>query len=81
MSTITKSKPSKVPVTMRRPPTIVGEARIVIRDVAWEIYDKLSDAVSEEQHVRMTYDGKDLEITSSTKACESPRSGGLMGKR
>jgi Uma2 family endonuclease len=65
MSTMTRSKPSKPPVRVRRAPPIVGEARIVIRGVDWEIYDKLSDAVSEGQHVRMAYDGKDLEIMTT----------------
>jgi Uma2 family endonuclease len=33
--------------------------------VGWEIYDCLSDAVSEGQHVRLAYDGKDLEIMTT----------------
>ncbi len=65
MSTMTKSKPTKSPVRTRRLPAIVGERRIVIRGVDWEIYDKLSDAVVEGQHVRMAYDGKDLEIMTT----------------
>ena len=44
---------------------MVGEARIVIRGVDWEVYDKLSDAVGEGQHVRMAYDGRDLEIMTT----------------
>ena len=39
-----------------------GETRIAIRGVGWEVYDILSDAVGEGSHVRMAYDGKDLEI-------------------
>jgi Uma2 family endonuclease len=34
----------------------------VIRDVSWELYDLLSDAIDEKQHVYLAYDGKDLEI-------------------
>jgi Uma2 family endonuclease len=62
MSTIAKPKPSRLPSRSRQQPIHDGETRIVIRGVDWEIYDKLSDAVGEGQHVRLTYDGKDLEI-------------------
>jgi Uma2 family endonuclease len=67
MSTMTKSKPSKPPVRAWIPPAIVGEARIAIRGVDWEIYDKLSDAVGEGQHIRMAYDGRDLEIMTTSR--------------
>ncbi len=40
----------------------VGEQRIAIRDIPWELYDRLSDAVGENGDVRLAYDGKDLEI-------------------
>jgi Uma2 family endonuclease len=70
MSTMTRSKPSKQPVKIRRAPPIFEEARIVIRGVDWEIYDKLSDAVGEGQHVRMAYDGKDLEILTTNRIHE-----------
>ena len=46
----------------RRPVAIPLEQRIAIRDVSWELYDRLSDAVGERQHVYLAYDGKDLEI-------------------
>jgi Uma2 family endonuclease len=70
MSTIAKPKPSRSPVRVRRAPRIDGERRIVIRGVDWEIYDKLSDAVGEGQHVRMAYDGKDLEIMTTSRVHE-----------
>jgi Uma2 family endonuclease len=41
---------------------VPGEARIVIRGVGWDLYDRLSDAISEGQHVYLAYDGEDLEI-------------------
>jgi hypothetical protein len=34
--------------------------------VEWEIYDRLSDAVGEGSQVRMIYDGKDLEIMTTS---------------
>ena len=65
MSTVTRSKPSSLPADLRVPPPLVRERRIVIRGVDWEIYDRLFDAVGEGQHVRLAYDGKDLEIMTT----------------
>ena len=42
--------------------TIPDEERGVMRDVSWEFYDRLSDAIGEQSHIRVAYDGKDLEI-------------------
>jgi Uma2 family endonuclease len=42
-----------------------GDQRIVLRGVGWHIYDCLSDAIGEGQHVRLAYDGKDLEIMTT----------------
>ena len=39
-----------------------GDQKIVIRGVGWDVYDCLSEAIGEDQHVRLTYDGEDLEI-------------------
>jgi len=39
-----------------------GDQRIVIRGVGWHVYDCLSEAIGEGQHVRLAYDGEDLEI-------------------
>src|SRR5689334_16063483 len=50
-----------------------GDQRIAIRDVSWEIYDLLSDAVGERQHVFLAYDGKDLEIMTKGKDHEDYR--------
>jgi len=65
MSTITSTPPSVA--TFRRLPAsdaavIPGERRIAIRNIPWDIYDRLSDAIGEGQNVRLAYDGKDLEI-------------------
>jgi Uma2 family endonuclease len=47
-----------------------AETRIVFRGVGWEIYDALSDAMGEGSHVRMAYDGKDLEIMTISRLHE-----------
>ena len=39
-----------------------GEQRIVIRDLNWDLYDRLSDAIGDRQHIYLAYDGKDLEL-------------------
>jgi len=67
MATVTK--PAKVlprPSTRNRiPAAIAGEQRIVIRGVSWDLYDRLSDAVGEGQHVYVAFDGKDLELMTT----------------
>ena len=42
-----------------------GDQRIVIRGVGWHVYDCLSEAIGEGQHVRLAYDGEDLEIMTT----------------
>jgi Uma2 family endonuclease len=62
MSTV--SKPARRRASAARLPVIVDppEQRIVIRNVDWDLYDRLSDALGERQHVYMAFDGEDLEI-------------------
>jgi Uma2 family endonuclease len=45
---------------------IAGEPRTVFRGVDWHAYRSLSEATSEGQHVRLAYDGKDLETIMVT---------------
>ncbi len=52
---------------------MLAEQRIAIRDVSWEIYDLLSDAIGEKQHVYLAYDGRDLEIMTKGRTHESYR--------
>jgi Uma2 family endonuclease len=64
MSTITL--PVATPMTPRRVTTSVpGDQRIAIRDISWDLYDALSEAIGDDQHVRLAFDGKDLEIMTS----------------
>jgi Uma2 family endonuclease len=61
MSTITIPAPTAA--STRLPSTgIPAEQRIAIRDIPWDLYDRLSDAIGEGQNVHLAYDGKDLEI-------------------
>jgi Uma2 family endonuclease len=61
MSTITIPAPTAA--SSRHPSTgIPAEQRIAIRDIPWDLYDRLSDAIGEGQNVHLAYDGKDLEI-------------------
>jgi hypothetical protein len=43
-----------------------GEGRTVFRGVDWHTYHSLSEATGEGRHVRLAYDGKDLEIIMVT---------------
>jgi Uma2 family endonuclease len=57
---------------------LIAEQRIVIRNVGWEVYDLLSDAIGEKQHVFLAYDGRDLEIMTKGRVHESYRE--LLGR-
>jgi Uma2 family endonuclease len=75
MSTITR-RPRRAPTpprSLRAPAVIRGEQRIVIRNVSWDLYDRLSDAIDEHQHVYLAYDGKDLEIMTKGRFHEDYR--------
>jgi len=73
MSTITaaprpaaRKSSTSAPVT----PADSGERRIAIRGLSWDLYDQLSNAVGERQHVYLAYDGKDLEIMTKGRLHE-----------
>ncbi|MFI5461690.1 MAG: Uma2 family endonuclease [Isosphaerales bacterium] len=72
MATVTK--PTRVlprlSTRARIPTAVAGEQRIVIRGLSWDLYDRLSDAVGEGQHVHLTYDGKDLELMTTGRMHE-----------
>ena len=72
MSTIiaTQSASVRGPVPLGFPPAIPGEQRIAIRGLSWDLYDRLSDEIGEGQHVRLAYDGKDLEIMTTGRVHE-----------
>jgi Uma2 family endonuclease len=72
MSTVTRREPTKAPARRTIKPLNRSEAetRIVLRDVGWEVYDLLSNAVGEGRHIRMAYDGKDLELMTTGRIHE-----------
>jgi Uma2 family endonuclease len=76
MSTLTtppRRGATPAPSALTGPIVEPGDQRIAIRDVRWEIYDLLSDAVGERQRVFLAYDGKDLEIMTKGRAHEDYR--------
>jgi len=48
-----------------------GDQRIVFRNIDWRAYHALSEAAGEGQHVRLAYDGKDLEIMVTSNIHEN----------
>ncbi len=66
MSAITSVPRSlAVPTAPDRSDPIEGDQRIVIRGVGRHVYQCLSGAIGEGQHVRLAYDGKDLELMTT----------------
>jgi len=66
MSAITtRPRPSPTPPSALRTSEVTpGERRILIRGLSWDLYDRLSDEIGEGQHIRLAFDGRDLEIMS-----------------
>jgi Uma2 family endonuclease len=67
MSTMATIPPAAPPGDFASPPPAPprGDHRIVFRGVSWEAYASLSRAQDEGDHVRLAYDGKDLEIRTT----------------
>lgn len=79
MSVTATSIPCPTTAPFRAPDTVrLAEQRILIRNVSWEIYDLLSDAISEGQPVYLAYDGRDVEIMTKGRIHESYKE--LLGK-
>ena len=66
MSSITPTEPTTMPASQAPSPAFVpiqgGDLHTVFRGVDWHTYSQLSEAAGEGQHVRLIYDGRDLEI-------------------
>jgi Uma2 family endonuclease len=65
MATVAPTQPTALPDEAASPPPSVpigGDQRTVFRGVGRHVYDALSEAQSEPQHLRLAYDGTDLEI-------------------
>src|SRR5262245_54144164 len=72
MSTVTTPAPTSLrPAALGRArDTVRGDQRITIHGISWELYDRLSRAIGEGQHIRLAYDGKDLEIMTMARVHE-----------
>jgi Uma2 family endonuclease len=44
---------------------MINEQRIVIRDVTWHVYETRVEGIGEGQHLRVAYDGKEMEIMTT----------------
>jgi Uma2 family endonuclease len=77
-ATIPPQAPPADPVPS--PPTAPyrGDHRTVHRGVGWDVYRALSLAQGEGDHFRLAYDGKDLEIVTTSNLHEALK--GLAGK-
>jgi Uma2 family endonuclease len=60
MSITTIPAPPRAP-SLRLGVTTTDDQRVAIRGVPWDVYERLSEAIGD-QHIRLNYDGKDLEI-------------------
>ncbi len=82
MSAITSTMPTAAlrGFPASAPPLVpdYGDHRTIFRGVPWEVYVALSDAAIEGEHVRLAYDGKDLEIMTTGNVHEYLK--GLAGK-
>jgi Uma2 family endonuclease len=66
MSTITSRPRSLAEASAPgRSGPIEGDQRIVIRRVGRHVYQCLAGAIGEDQHVRLAYDGQDLELMTT----------------
>ena len=50
------------PVTPSTAPSGPSEERGVMRNVSWNFYNRLTDAIGERSSIRLAFDGKDVEI-------------------
>jgi Uma2 family endonuclease len=52
--------------------------RVLIRGVDWEFYERLVDSIPEGCHIRINYDGKDIELMSPSLLHDDRK--GLLGQ-
>jgi Uma2 family endonuclease len=81
MSTIAPTQPpTKTDVSASPLPFFPLQAghRMVFRGVSRDVYESLSQAICEGEHVRLAYDGKDLEIMVTSNLHENLKE--LLGK-
>ena len=71
MSTIANpSRPEAAPAGSSAVVPDFGDQRIIIRGVDRHVYDVLDRAIGEGQHIRLAYDGRDLELMTTSELHE-----------
>src|SRR5262249_55048338 len=65
MTVMTTTPPAIAPEP-RAPELLPGDQRIVIRGVDADLYNRIDEAIGEGQHVHVAYDGKDLELMTTS---------------
>jgi Uma2 family endonuclease len=65
MSTQTTTPPKATPAPRGFAPP-PGDQRIVIRGVDPDLYNRIDEAIGEGQHIHLAYDGKDLELMTTS---------------
>jgi Uma2 family endonuclease len=67
MSTIAnRPRPGTAPRKPGPPITGFGDQCIVIQGIDRDLYNRLDEAIGEGQHIRLAYDGKDLELMTTS---------------
>ncbi len=70
----TTTLPVASPTAHKRPVTTVpAEQRIAIRNISWDLYERISEAIGAKQRVFLAFDGKDLEIMTKGPTHENFR--------
>jgi Uma2 family endonuclease len=65
MSTLTTTPPKSAPRPQVSAP-LPGDQRIVIRGVDADLYNRIDAAIGEGQYIHVAYDGKDLELMTTS---------------
>lgn len=66
MSVMIPASPAISQLGSRPNRVVEGDQRIAIRGITWDLYSRLVDAVGEDQQVKLAFDGKDLEIMTTS---------------
>jgi Uma2 family endonuclease len=63
--TVMTTIPPAIAPERRAAEILPGDQRIVIRGVDADLYNRIDEAIGEGQHIRLAYDGKDLELMTT----------------
>jgi Uma2 family endonuclease len=68
--TVMTTTPPKATDWPQASATFPGDQRIVIRGVDADLYNRIDEAIGEGQHVHVAYDGRDLELMTTSEIHE-----------